>query len=78
MTMKILSRQIHLSFAAVVVCLLFTAAASAQITVSSTTPNAAAQGTINLNVTVSGKGFKKGAQAQWFVTGSTNPGGVTL
>jgi uncharacterized delta-60 repeat protein len=78
MTMKSFSRQIHLSFAAVVACFLLTAAASAQITVSSTTPNAAAQGTINLNVTVSGKGFKKGAQSQWFVTGTTNPGGVTV
>ena len=52
--------------------------ANAQISVLSTTPNNAAQGTINLNVTVGGKGFKNGAKAQWFVTGTTNPGGVTV
>ena len=53
--------------------------ATAQISVTATTPNSAAQGTVNLNVTVSGSGFKKGAKAQWFVSGSTtNPGGVTV
>ena len=52
--------------------------ASAQIQVDSATPNAAPQGTINLDVTITGNGFKKGAQAQWFVSGTTNPGGVTV
>ena len=52
--------------------------AGAQITVTSANPNTAAQGTVNLNVTVTGNGFKKGAKAQWFVSGTTNPGGVTV
>jgi hypothetical protein len=52
--------------------------APAQISVTSATPNAATQGTINLNVTIGGKGFKAGAKAQWFVSGTTNPGGVTV
>jgi uncharacterized delta-60 repeat protein len=52
--------------------------AAAQISVTSANPNSAAQGTVNLNVTVNGNGFKKGAKAQWFVTGTTNPGGVTV
>ena len=52
--------------------------AAAQIQVTSTNPAAAPQGTTNLNVSVSGSGFKKGAKAQWFVTGTTNPGGVTV
>jgi hypothetical protein len=50
----------------------------AQIQVTSADPAAAPQGSTNLNVTVSGNGFKKGAKAQWFVTGTTNPGGVTV
>jgi hypothetical protein len=54
------------------------ASVGAQIQVNSTSPNSAAQGTINLNVTVNGNGFKKGAKAQWFITGTTNPGGVTV
>jgi hypothetical protein len=52
--------------------------ASAQISVSSALPNSATQGTINLDVTLGGKGFKAGANAQWFISGTTNPGGVTV
>ncbi len=52
--------------------------ASAQIEVTSTNPSAAPQGTVNLNVTVSGSGFKRGATAAWYVSGTTNPGGVTV
>jgi hypothetical protein len=48
------------------------------IVVSSGIPDNAPQGTINLNVRVLGKGFKRGAVAKWFVTGTTNPGGVTV
>jgi hypothetical protein len=55
-----------------------TVSAVAQVQVNSTSPSAAPQGTTNLNVTVNGNGFKKGAKAQWFVTGTTNPGGVTV
>jgi hypothetical protein len=52
--------------------------ASAQISVTSAIPNSTTQGTINLDVTVGGKGFKAGARAQWFISGTTNPGGVTV
>jgi hypothetical protein len=51
---------------------------TAQIQVTSANPSAAPQGTVNLDVTISGKGFKSGAKAQWFITGTTNPGGVTV
>lgn len=50
----------------------------AQIQVNSASPSAAPQGTVSLNVTIAGNGFKKGAAAQWFLTGTTNPGGVTV
>ena len=52
--------------------------AAAQIQVDSASPSAAPQGTVNLDVVITGNGFKKGATAQWFVTGTTNPGGVTV
>jgi hypothetical protein len=55
-----------------------TPSAEGQVQVKTTSPTSAAQGTINLNVTVNGNGFKQGAKAQWFVTGTTNPGGVTV
>lgn len=52
--------------------------AQGQVQVTAADPMAAEQGTINLNVKVTGKGFKNGAKAKWFVTGTTDPGGVTV
>jgi hypothetical protein len=52
--------------------------AAGQIQVDSANPSAAPEGTTNLSVVITGNGFKKGATAQWFVTGTTNPGGVTV
>lgn len=54
------------------------APASAQITVSSANPNSAPQGSTNLIVKIGGSGFKKGAQSAFYVTGTTNPGGITV
>jgi len=51
---------------------------AAQVQVNSANPNSAAQGTINLDVAVGGSGFKKGAHSQFFLTGTTNPGGITV
>src|SRR5689334_15326277 len=48
------------------------------VTVTSAFPSAAGLGTVNLNVIVSGNGFKSGAQAVWFLSGTTNPAGVTV
>ena len=48
------------------------------VVVSSAIPDNAPQGTMNLNVRVLGKGFKRGAIAKWYVTGTTDPGGVTV
>jgi len=52
--------------------------ATSQIQVTSTSPSAAPQGSTNLNVTISGSGFSRGATAKWYVSGTTNPGGVTV
>jgi hypothetical protein len=49
-----------------------------QVQVTAADPPSAAQGTINLNVKVKGKGFKNGANAKFFVTGTTDTGGVTV
>ena len=48
------------------------------VVVSAAVPDNAPQGTVNLNVQVKGNGFKKGAIAKWLVTGTTDPGGVTV
>ena len=52
--------------------------AQSQIQVTAADPSSSAQGTVNLNVRVTGKGFKSGNQAKWFVTGTNDTGGVTV
>ncbi len=51
---------------------------AAQITVTSATPNNAQQGTANLNVSVAGSGFANGATTTWYVSGTTDTGGVVV
>jgi hypothetical protein len=48
------------------------------IEVTSADPPSAEQGTINLNVAIKGKGFDRSAKARFFLTGTTNPGGITV
>jgi hypothetical protein len=48
------------------------------ITVTEAIPSSAEQDTIGLDVTIKGSGFKKGAKAQWFVSGTSDPGGITV
>ncbi len=53
--------------------------ASAQaIQVVSATPPSAEQGTLSLPVTIKGNGFKKGAKAKFFKTGTTDPAGISV
>src|SRR5574337_1880202 len=58
--------------------ILFASSVTAQIQVNSTSPSAAPQGTVKLNVTISGTGFENGDTVQWLVSGTTNAGGVTV
>jgi hypothetical protein len=53
-------------------------AVQAQVQVTAADPMSAAQGTVNLNVKVTGKGFKKGAAAKFLVSGTTDTGGVQV
>jgi hypothetical protein len=52
--------------------------AAQDIEVTSADPPSAEQGTVNLDVTIKGKGFDRSAKAKFFVTGTTNPGGITV
>src|ERR1043165_5879752 len=54
------------------------AAQGSSVQVTAADPMSTAQGTLNLNVKVTGKGFKNGAKAKWLVTGTTDTGGVTV
>jgi hypothetical protein len=78
-----MSPRYRLITSIVIPCLVFlcTAAPSAlaqDITVTSAEPPSAGQGTVNLNVTIKGKGFKHGAQARFFVTTTADPGGIAV
>jgi len=53
-------------------------AAFAQVRVTSATPASAYQGTVALDVVVSGSGFDPSAKVAYFVAGTTNPGGITV
>ena len=53
-------------------------AAFAQILVTSANPDTGDQGTLGLNVTIGGKGFKKGAKAYFYLKGTTNPAGIAV
>ena len=66
-------------FTLLVVCLLGAGVAYAQkVQVKSADPSEAEQGTVNLDVTISGNGFDNGSNATFLVSGSENPGGVTV
>jgi hypothetical protein len=49
-----------------------------EIFVGSAEPAEAEQGTVNLDVTIHGNGFAKGARAAFLVTGTENPGGIVV
>jgi uncharacterized delta-60 repeat protein len=53
-------------------------AAFAQISVTAADPPTGEQGTLNLNVIIKGKGFKNGAKAKFYKTGTTDPAGVNV
>jgi hypothetical protein len=68
-------------FSALLVCLLGALTpriAHSQVAVTSANPPTAPQGTLSLDVTVSGSGFDSSAQVEFLLTGTTNPGGVTV
>jgi hypothetical protein len=54
-----------------------TGAALAQVKVTSATPPSGYQGT-SIDVVVGGSGFDKTSKVQYFVSGTTNPGGITV
>ena len=52
--------------------------AAPPVQVTAADPPAAPQGTLALNVAISGSGFDSSAQVEFLVTGTTNPGGVVV
>ena len=52
--------------------------AATPIKVTAATPASTYQGTVSLDVVVNGSGFDNTAKVQFLVSGTTNPGGVTV
>ena len=52
--------------------------AAAQIAVTAADPPSGEQGTLNLSVKITGKGFKNGAKANFFKTDTSDPAGVNV
>lgn len=75
-----MSRNRLVTFATFTVLFLLAATPSvfAQVSVTAANPSSAAPGTVNLNVTISGSGFKRGAKSQFFKTGTTDSGDVVV
>lgn len=48
------------------------------VEVNSADPSSAQQGTVDLDVEIAGSGFDNSAAVEFFVTGTTNPGGITV
>jgi hypothetical protein len=72
-------KRINLTFLSLLVMVLAPAgAALAQIKVTAATPASAVQGTLSLDVVVNGTGFDSSAKVQYFVSGTTNSGGIAV
>jgi len=54
------------------------ALAAPPVRVTSAEPNAAEQDTLNLDVVIAGGGFKPGAKAHFYRTGTSDPGGLVV
>lgn len=64
--------------AAVLAAVLGAPAMAQNVAVTAADPSTAEQGTLQIPIKITGRGFRAGAQARFSVTGTTNPGGVTV
>lgn len=64
--------------AAALAAVLGAPAMAQNVAVTAADPAAAEQGTLQIPIKITGRGFRAGAQARFSVTGTTNPGGVTV
>jgi hypothetical protein len=76
--MRVKNRCAYSWFASVVLALAPLAMANAQVSVTAANPSSAEQGTIALDVEVSGSGFNSSASVTFYVTGTADTGGITV
>jgi hypothetical protein len=73
-----MSRSWKCTFVVLALALLPMSYAAAPVTVTAADPPSAVQGTLSLDVTVSGSGFDNSAAVKFYVTGTTNTGGIVV
>jgi hypothetical protein len=76
--MRLQQQRILAILALAVLALTPMGAAWAQVKVTAADPASTTQGTVSLDVTVSGSGFNSTAKARFLVAGTTDTGGVTV
>ena len=75
---RLLSVLALIALAPLTFALMTLAHAAPPVTVTAAEPSSAQQGTVALDVVVTGSGFDSTAAVNFLVTGTTNPGGVTV
>ena len=75
---RLLSVLALIALAPLTLALIKLAHAAPPVTVTAAVPSSAEQGTLALDVAVTGSGFDSTAAVNFLVTGTTNPGGVTV
>ena len=75
---RLLSVLALIALAPLTVAAIKLAHAAPPVTVTAAAPSSAEQGTLALEVVVTGSGFDSTAAVNFLVTGTTNPGGVTV
>ncbi len=76
--MNALTKLASTAFALVVLLLAPVGVTLAQVKVTAATPASTYQGTVDLDVVVNGSGFDSTAKVQFLVSGTINPGGVSV
>lgn len=77
--MNIHSHRIRMLQPFILLSIVFATISHAQdVEVNSADPDTAVQGTVDLDVEITGDGFDSSAQVDFFLTGTTNPGGIQV
>ena len=66
------------NFFLIVLAFAMSVAQAQEVQVNSADPSSALQGTVDLDVEIKGSGFDNSAAVDFFVTGTTNPGGIIV
>ena len=76
--MNALTKLASAVVALVILALVLMGVTWAQVKVTAANPASTTQGTVSLDVTITGSGFDSTAKAKFFVSGTSDTGGITV